>query len=367
MIIKWSLLAASIVPVITGLLLDAPDTRRFRMGFTPWPYAATIEAVEGTFEQIQQNGDIVAFHLMEGIPWQEAYEATAYPSLVEDELPNNVTLAGEQKIYLAVDSLNGNRDARTPYWGDASGGTLSKTWENLKFSDPKVIASFTNFSLDMISRYQPDYFNYASEVSDLMLNDPSGFTEFVEFSEAVYNNIKAVHPELPLMVSIALKSPDSAASPIIKDNFARIASYVDVVGISVYPFAFFEHENKGDPTTLPTNWLSQIKALAPDKPTAITEIAWPAENVNIPTQNLDVESDPQRQNAFVKRLFLEANTLSTDFIIWFTLIDYDELWRETLGEDDVSQIWRDTGLVDESLQARPAFFTWTRFLQRPLE
>ena len=45
--------------------------RAFRMGFTTWPYAATIEAVQGTYAFIGANADLITEHLEEGVPWAE--------------------------------------------------------------------------------------------------------------------------------------------------------------------------------------------------------------------------------------------------------------------------------------------------------
>lgn len=36
-----------------------------------------------------------------------------------------------------------------------------------------------------------------------------------------------------------------------------------MIGISVYPYAFFDHNNKCDPSNLPAKWMSQIHDLAP--------------------------------------------------------------------------------------------------------
>ncbi|MEJ2422981.1 MAG: hypothetical protein P8101_00785 [Candidatus Thiodiazotropha sp.] len=42
------------------------------------------------------------------------------------------------------------------------------------------------------------------------------------------------------------------------------------------------------------------------------------------------------QDEFVNRLLTESDQLSAGFIIWFSLIDYDALWDEVLGQDDFS-------------------------------
>ncbi len=60
------------------------------------------------------------------------------------------------------------------------------------------------------------------------------------------------------MLSVALKSPGSTDAAIINAELPRLIQYVDVVGISVYPYVFFDHSDSGDPSTLPTEWILQV-------------------------------------------------------------------------------------------------------------
>ena len=53
-----------------------------------------------------------------------------------------------------------------------------------------------------------------------------------------------------------------------------------------------------------------------------------------------------------------------EFVIWWSLIDFQALWSGALGGDELAAIWRDTGLYDEQLQARPGLEVWQQYLQR---
>lgn len=344
---------------------DGPITaRNFFMGFTPWPYAATVEALNNTYDIIQDNGDIIAHHLTVGIPWQEALDGSAYPGHLETEISGRLNRTRDNmRVYLAIDSLDILRTALIGNWGENGAEPRSGAWALRSFSSPQVIAAYTNFALDMIDRFDPDYFNYATEISELMLNVPGQYDLFVTFAEQVYNAIKARHPDLPVLVSLALKSPDSGASDIIRRDFQRIADYVDIAGASVYPYAFFDAGDAASPEDLPGNWLSQITRLAPDKPVTVTESGWIAENLNIPRFNLSVQSTPARQLAFVERLLEQSQSLDAAFVIWFTAVDYDEFWENELGRNDLTTIWRDTGLYDQNLNPRPALDTWQAALE----
>jgi len=340
-------------------------TRSFQMGFTPWLYEASITAQNLVYDQIQNNGDIVSHHLMSGIPWQEAFDQTPYPQAVENEISTRLSKTRTGKsVYLSIDSLNGPRTELAPNWGDSENEPREGVWATRNFSSPEVITAYGNFALDMIARFDPDYFNYSVEVSGLMFNSPSNFDTFVVFSEAIYNRIKSVHPNLPMLVSLSLKTPGNAEMIITRDSFSRIANFVDVVGVSVYPYAFYDHVNKGNPNNMPVDWLSQITILAPGKPMAITEVAWAAENLVLPSFGIDLSITINDQSRFLDILFSEADLNSALFIIWFSIDDYDTLWETVLAKGDVARIWRDTGLYDENLNARPALDKWQKWYQR---
>ena len=148
-------------------------------------------------------------------------------------------------------------------------------------------------------------------------------------------------------------------------GFDRIRDYTDIVGVSVYPYIFFSHANKGDPDNMPPDWLSQASVLAQGKPVAITETGWIGQDLIIPSFSVNVPSNPQFQLDYAQRLLDESNTMNVEFIIWWTIVDFDALWNGVLLQDPVASIWRDIGLVDEGLQPRPALSEWQDWLAKP--
>ena len=59
-------------------------SRHFRMGFTPFPYDYTSDAVAFTNANVNYHSDIVAHHFDNGIPWDE--------SLDDSKMPGNINL-----------------------------------------------------------------------------------------------------------------------------------------------------------------------------------------------------------------------------------------------------------------------------------
>ena len=352
-------------PTVTPPPPPPPPTRSVYMGFTPWPYDATQMAVDDTNQRIQDNGDIVAQHIMVGVPWNEALNRAPYHPNVEAELAGRLQMLQPGKaVFLAIDSLNQDRDGLAPNWGAAFNEPLPAPWDTLRFDQLAVSAAYTNFAIDLIFRFQPLYFNYGTEISELMLNDPTAFDEYVEFARITHTVLKGIFPNLPLMVSIAMKSPGSAEMATIAAGFDRIRDYVDIVGVSTYPYVFFDHADKGDPDNLPADWLSQITDIAQGKPIAITENGWAAEDLVIPAFNVNVPSTASFQATYTARMLDEADQLDMEFVIWWTLTDFDAFWDGDLNQDPVARIWRDIGLVDENLIDRPALSTWQAWYAR---
>ena len=343
-------------------------TRNFYMGFTPWLYdASSWDCFVDTYDKINANGDIVNHHLQTGIPWQEAYNNTAYSDNIEGDIADRLFYTENGKvIYLSIDCINGIRNDIVPYWGENFNEPLSDhpPWDTYNFSSPQIIEAYSNFAIDMIGRFNPKYFNYATEISELILNDAEKFEQFKVFAEGVYANLKAEYPSLPLLVSVAFKNPNSTDAATIETRMAEISGYYDILGISTYGYIFFDLlTGGGDPAYLQTEWLRQAQQIAGVKPMAITETAWLAEDFVLgEPYNFTITGTADFQNDYLNKLFSEANELNIEFIIWFSVVDYDA-WQSVYG-NAASRIWQDTGLYDENLCERPALTTWQNWLER---
>lgn len=347
-----------------------PNSRSFHMGFTPWPYAATLEAISNTYGVINNDGDLAAHHFQQGIPFGTTSGSLSnYADNIQDEINGRISNTDSSlKLYLAIDSLNSARNDLTDYWGTSSNMSRVSPWDTRSFDDSEVIAAYSGFAIDVITAFEttfglPECFNYGPEISDLMLNDSEKFTEYLLFASGVHTNLKTEFPDLDLMVSIALKSPGSTDMATVTSGFDQIKDYVDIVGISTYGYVFYGHADAGNPANLPANWLTQITDIAPDKPYAVVETGWPAQDLVISNYSINTTCTPAWQDQYLSTLCTEAhNELQASLLIWFTPYDYDTLWNDTLGQDDVSRIWRDTGLIDENLDNRTALTTWRNWL-----
>lgn len=131
-----------------------------------------------------------------------------------------------------------------------------------------------------------------------------------------------------------------------------------MLGISVYPYAFFNHPDRGDPANLPADWLSQVDNFSAGKPLVISETGWIAEDLTISAFAYSETSSESRQDAYMNELLRTAQAMDMDAVIWWTITDFDTLWTDTLAQDPTAKIWKDIGLYDENQIPRRALDTW---------
>jgi hypothetical protein len=140
-----------------------------------------------------------------------------------------------------------------------------------------------------------------------------------------------------------------------------VLSATDLVAVSAYPYSV-----EADPQRLRPDLFTALAALAPSKPFAVAETAWPAEDVTAPYPAF-IPEDEERQQLYVERLLAEADRLSALFVTWFFTRDYDDFWEAELRHlpaASLLRLWRDTGLYAGDGRARPALASWRSALAR---
>jgi hypothetical protein len=347
--------------------------RSFSMGFTPFPHALSLAAVESAYGVIDSDADMIVQHFDEGVPWQEALDnadnATSYRDNYAADFLNELDYklqhnpAGHS-LYLAVTPLAPMRDGLALHRGAATNEALTTPWDGYALDDPVVIKAYTRHCLDMIEHFHPDYFAYAIEANILAHTDPIKWAQFVNLAQAVYPVLKASYPDLPVFMSLHVgyfHSYNTAQITAIN----QILPYTDYIAISAYPYI-----DTPNPADLPASYFSQLADLAPTKPVAFAETAWPAEDVVDvnPPYTLIAAEDPQRQQLYIQRLINEMDALDGKFITLFFTRDFDDLWESNLQDDpsaELIRIWRDAGLYDGPGNPRPALDTWKAALARP--
>jgi hypothetical protein len=329
------------------------------MGFTPFPYDMTEEAVKDTYRFIAGNADIVAHH-MESVPWIEALRGQPFSAALDDNWKTRKagTPRGA-KVYLA---LSPGRGALGQYWGARENMPVPGGFAGRRFNDPIVMTAYLEYCKRAVEFFKPDYLGIGIEVNEIYAVSPRIWTLYVELHQYVYRELKKRYPGLPIFASFTLhatldrrKPPRNRARML--NAYRELMPWNDLVPVSFYPFIgglSGEVENS-------LKWMTaQFDGFG--KPYAIVESGEPAESVAVPGMRVTVRGTPAGQAAFYETMLSFAEKKRFAFIISFLYRDYDALWEKIKDKSPgLFVAWRDCGLLDEKGNKRPAYHVWRRY------
>jgi hypothetical protein len=340
------------------LIRSENRTSAFYMGFTPFPYDITSEAVEYTYQFLSEHTDIIAHHFDSGVPWPEAYNKKEYHQKVQDNINTRILhKKGFQETYLALTPLNGYRTNIAGYWAERENQPQKENWENITFTDPRTATAYINFCENMILTFEPKFMAYGIEVNMLADTNPEIFPDYVEFTKQVYTSLKEKHPELSIFLTFQIDyyygNPETQI-PAVKD----LLPYTDILAVSTYPFTRYP-----DPGQIPEDHFSTFASLADEKPFAVAETGFPSDSIRI-NEVFSVTGTPEWQREYAEFLLTECQLLEAEFIVWFCPIDYDATWNYLIdyGIDPIFKLWIDTGVLDERLEEKPVLELWDNWL-----
>ena len=328
------------------------------MGFTDFPYAFSIQAVNEVAAIVRRDGDLAVLHFDDGVPWSEALAGTPYPAELQADLERKAQAVPSGHVrYLAITPISVTRDRLAPRPG---GSPNPPPFDGKSFDDPDVIRAFLAHAEKLIALYRPDFFAYGVEVNIVRQLAPAEGDGFVAFAAAVYPRLKATHPTLPIFLTfqvdfLALGAPQEAA-------IREVLPYTDLLAASAYPY-----EAQADPRAVSADLFDRLARLDSTKRFAVAETGWAAENVTAPYPK-SIPADEERQRLYVERLLADATRLNAVFVSWFLARDYDDLWETTLKDlpsATLTRLWKDTGLYAGDGRARPAFASWRKVLEQP--
>jgi hypothetical protein len=340
----------------------APSPRPYALGFTDFPHARTVEAASAALEVIRSDADLIVMHFDDGVPWDEAAAGGSYPPAYEALLRDKALAQPPGHVrYLAVTPIAFERDRLAARRGNDGSEPLLPPWDARSFDHPSVVQAFTTHCERMIATFDPDFFAYGIEANMLEVLAPEKWPAFVRLVRAVYSSLKGRHPSLPIFLTFQvdfLHADPGGQTLAIQE----VLPYTDLLAASSYPFS-----DDPDPTRLSADHFEALAALAPDKPFAVAETAWPGEDVTAPYPTF-IPSNEENQRLYVERLLSDADRLWAAFVCWFFTRDYDEWWESEirfLPNAPLLRLWKDTGLYRGDGSPRPALETWRAALARP--
>jgi hypothetical protein len=324
--------------------------RNFKMGFTTWNFGPNLQNVNDTYDFIATNADVYVEHLDNAIPWNAWINDLPLPAAYTSEIEGkaNRRILGNDLV-LSVGLLNLNRDDLAQ---DLDGST--PPYDQL--NDATIEAAYTKHVNYLVSQFSPDYLVIAIEVNELWLRNQSLWNGYELLINEVISKTKSANPSLKIGTSISLHNlhqPEISNADSYISAIWNHVNQMDFVGISYYPFLKNQSTQAQFQETL--NFLHTNS----NKPIAFVESGHIAENLVVPGLGVSINGNATQQNLFLETLLSNAETNNYEMVNWWAYRDYDALW-EVFPEEvkDIGQLWRDTGLLDENGEERPALATW---------
>ncbi len=353
--------------IFTGAVTgqEAGKGRPFYMGFTPFPWDMTAEAVSATYQFITENGDIIAHHFEQGVPWTEALENKPFHPNFENDWKKRKSASSHKKVYVSVTPLNQWRSGMALYRGENENMPLPNKFKDRELDDPIVKKAYLNYCRRVVKYFHPDYFAIGIEVNELIHNSLQKWPHFVELYKYTYTELKKDYPDLPIFATVTLHNLTNPDWNLIVEQkkIQDFLQYSDIAGISYYSFmvgkswkGLLEHSER------PTKMLDWLREYTDNKPLAITETGYPAETIKLKTYNVTIPSDPAKQATYFETLLDKATQDNYLFVICFLYRDYDALWEKIKDlSPEAFIVWKDCGLIDEDGNQRPAYSVWKRY------
>ncbi len=324
--------------------------RKFKMGFSTWSFGPDESDRRETYQFISKHADVYSEQIDEYIPWR-ALEANApLPEALQADLDFRFAQRPVgHDLLLSVSLLNIDR---SDLLADSDG--YRPAYEGL--DDAKIAEAYEAYLRQLLDHFQPQYLVMAMEVNELYLHDRAKWEAYKNLSAKIRTNLKASYPEVLLSESITLHNWFEAEGDEAASYLEELSSYVnqlDFAAISFYPF--FKGQKRARQFQKSFDFLhDQINI-----PIAFVETTHLAEDLSVPSYEIDIPSSECEQNEYLETLLLNAQVNEYLFIIWWSHRDYDRLW-EIFPEEvkDIGKLWRDTGLIDENGDERIAYRTW---------
>jgi hypothetical protein len=348
-----------------------PASRPFYMGFTPWPYDFDEKAIEYTNRTVKQHGDLILFHLDNGVPWPEALSGAPFPEQMQSEIDDMKSQAGGfKKVYVSASPLSHNRIDLALYWSSDTHRPLPGRWDDKAIDDPEVILAYKQYCKRLIEFFNPDYFAYGIEINGGLNRRHKNWPRLLNLVSNVYDYLKKEFPRKTIFLTlqtVAFETSWDEQWEMSKD----LVRYSDIVGMSTYPLWV---PGKFDPSDanvdyIPATWFSQMRTLAPDKPWAITETGYIAENLDLRAARKKMRGSELWQARYVDLLLRQAHALAAEFVVWFVVRDYDRgmtTLERVAGAAAVAPMWKDMGLIDGEGRERAALRVWDKWFRVPV-
>lgn len=342
-------------------------TRGYYLGFTTWPYTASLAGVDYPYEKIATDADLITYHIEGGVPWADAAAdvltdpmVSRYNSHITAEWAYKLSKkpAGH-KLYVAVTPLNSSRSGIADSW-TAAGNNITGVapWNGYALDSTQVKQAYLNYCRRAITFFNPDFFAFGIELNLLETNMPAQMTNLLNLQSYIYQQLKILYPNLPVFVTLTGVDllADYVGTATSAATFNTLLASSDYFALSTYPYL-----SGYLTTTLPADFFDRLAALSP-KPKVIAEGGYLAETVTTTgPPSYTFTTDTVKQKAYVELLLAAADKHSFLFVNQWLVRDFDN----SFGTSDFALIFQYIGMYDGAGNARPALTPWKNKLALP--
>ncbi|MCB1782825.1 MAG: hypothetical protein KDI13_02420 [Alphaproteobacteria bacterium] len=332
------------------------------MGFTPWPYDLTDEAVEKTYDFIHKNATMISHHLDGGVPWEAALNGTEFPKHLREDWNRRLSHTAGMKIFLSITPVNFSRDGLAADWTEKGDNQpLPPAWSKRSFNDPQAIQAYTNYILRAVEYFKPDYLAIGIEANVIISKAPQKWPAYLEMNRRVYEAVKKKYPNLPVFSTVQyehMRGIEGESKENVKDQkpgVADLMKHSDFLALSTYKYGFI-HPNK-----ITDDYFNE--ALSFGKPIAIAEMGAMSQTTFV--MGMPLMASKKNQKEFIEMILSQAAKHKFVFVINWVPIDFDEMLGKIPSEfASIAKAWVHTGLLDEDFDAKPAYEVWTSYLKQ---
>ena len=326
----------------------AAETRPYKMGFSTWLYAPTGEAIMNTVKFLKEEGDMYTIKFDEVIPWRSLIDNQPLPAEFQKKIYDvAIHRLPDHKLQLCLTAV---KDSFDGLLNDVDGSLPQET-----YSSTVIVDAYIKYCEKMIEVFRPDYVLTGMKSNELYLNNPNAWKAYEKFSKAVITKLKSRHRNILFGESINLNkliNPDKQLKETKhKRDIINFSRHFDFVPITFHPFM----SAYSSPKEIQAAFDFLHKNIR--KPIAIAETAQIAQSVQL--KDITLVSNQEIQKSYINTLFKNAKKKRYLYISYWAYRDCDALVA-TLppGIKESAMVIKDTGLVDEKGNHRPAFNSW---------
>lgn len=340
--------------VLPGLAADsaASATRTYRMGWFAVGPQPTAEAIVATIEAMSQAGDAVL--IQREVPWDRLLAGQSMEMAFQQEYDEIIAFVRARGLRLSilVDPLNGlDRTQEGPLIAAARRSLM----------EPAMLAMHETWVTLLAERYKPDYLGLASEINTLAeLGSLPLYEQIRGMVNRLAPEIRRRSPATKVFVSVQVdeawgRIPLQPVRPI--DHFALGKQFdIDVLGLSSYPSFVF-----ADPAEIPADYYRRFRE-ATGKPLIQVEGGWASAG-----QSADGRFTPEKQAAYLRKLFELLDSVEAELLILLTYADLDlshPSWGPGIDVGPGLGAFASMGLADTALRPKASLSVWLERFQK---